>query len=111
MPGAYSPGNGFYETPELALAYLAQNPADDDELVTQQWVSDTFGHHLASCDWKRYALHIATDKFARPIGWCPPCGVLAQCLCLNEWVLIDNPTRRQVRALLSALGIKVQKEG
>lgn len=82
----------------------------EDEQVTQHWLSERFGPHLASCPWKRYALHFATDKFARILGWCPPCGPLPACICLNEWVLIENPTRGQVYHLLAALGIELKEQ-
>jgi hypothetical protein len=88
-----------------ARAYLAEHPADDGEPVTEEWLRDTFGPHLASCPWTRYALHVATDKLARAVGWCPRrSGHQPECLCINEWVVIERPTRGHVRRLLAALG-------
>jgi hypothetical protein len=80
-----------------------QEAVDENEAVTIEWLSAQFGPHLASCPWKRYTVHFATDKLARAVGWCPPCGDLPACICINEFVVIRNPTRRQLNCLLEAL--------
>lgn len=77
----------------------------DAEPVTEEWLSMMFGPHLASCCWKRHALHIATTKTGLLVGWCPPCGDLPACLCVDHAVLLREPTRGQLLRLLAALGI------
>lgn len=90
------------------LERLADHPADDSESVTEEWLSKTFGPHLASCPWKRYAMHFATTKGGRLCGWCPPCGDLPACLCVDRLVMTESPTRGDVRLLLKALGTESQ---
>lgn len=86
--------------------WLKEHPEDDYEPVTEEWLSATFGPHLPSGPWKRYALLLAS-KSGLYVAWCPVCGNLAPCLCIGTSVIKENPTRGDVRRLCKALGISL----
>ena len=92
----------------LARAFLREHPGDEDVGVDEAWLSSTFGR-LASCGRKRYALHFAT-RLGLVLSWCPPCGDLPACLCIETAVIVTAPTRGDVRRLCKCLGVPITEQ-
>lgn len=93
----------------FAKIWLAENPTDSDEPVTEDWLSITFGPHLSSSGHKRYSLCFAVKNFAE-FNWCPPCGNLPQCVCFGRAVVIENPSRGDIRRLCHAMRIDLKEK-
>jgi hypothetical protein len=94
----YDMTKGDYRADCIAIrdAYFAEHPADDDEPVTEDWLTQT--------------LHRSFDSsFA--------IGGLSLYQSLGDWILVDvhgreyaeMKTRRQVRLLCLALGLELKK--
>lgn len=92
---------------QLAIveAYLAENPADSDEPITEEWLRTFSEMEVATT--KRLA-YIVTWCGLLSIEWCPQCGDMPPLLCLDKRVLRENPTRGQLRLLARALGIPLK---
>lgn len=84
---------------EIADAYLAEHPADDDEPITNEWLT-SFGRHF---EFNGHELAINSDG-----------GVELWTHWGGESVVIDLcdvATRGDVRRLLRGLGIKLPEKG
>ena len=95
------------DTELLADAYLAEHPADDDEPVIEGWINSEL--RIWDCskydNWKQFILHRSAGIYIQacaceaPIYWTYSLIIGID----TNATKIDNPTRGQVRRLISAL--------
>lgn len=78
--------------------------ADDSVAANEPWVIER-GAKVDGYS-KRYSLYWKTDR--AHIAFFPTCGYLCSALSLNSVCVIENPTRRQVRMMLRAIGLHVE---
>lgn len=78
--------------------------ADDSLVANEPWVIER-GAKVDGCS-KRYSLFWETDR--AHIAFLPTCGYQCSVLSLNYVCVIENPTRRQVRMMLRAIGLYVE---
>ena len=78
--------------------------SDDAVICNEPWAQER-GATVDGCS-KRYALCWETDR--AHLAFLPRSGHLCAVLSLNHVCVIENPTRRQVRMMLRAIGIVVE---
>ena len=79
--------------------------ADDALVCNEPWAIER-GAQVDGCS-KRYALFWETDR--AHVAFLPTCGNMCSVLSLNYVCTIENPTRRQVRMMLRAIGLNVEQ--
>lgn len=101
--------NGLSEPYELAVAYLAEHPVDDDEPVTKDWLMSCGGireDHPQKVSFNRHdalsvGLWIVVD------GWK---AMLLHSASAASCIVRGLTTRGQVRILCKSLGIELNSE-
>lgn len=109
--GMHEVGGGFRQRDEQAVIdnNLAEHPSDGATPASTEWIRESFGPLKMNVSFKRPSMSFATLPNLLVLYWCPPCGNLPPCVCIESFVLIDNPTREQVRNLARCLGITLRE--
>lgn len=101
--------NGLSEPYELAVAYLAEHPADDDEPVTEEWFRREIGQGSLVCDDEYFAITfriLKQQSGTERTVWFEAIDVDDQ----RSLLVREFSTRGQVRLLCKALGIESRND-